>query len=410
MNEYTQRRLPWRRRLICVPAVLLLFVFSAQAQTDAILPPIGGGGGSQFVARCAPSQLLTGVELRTGDDVDAIWSLCVTAYGPTNTGPIEGYQPSQAGANLQLVCPRNAPIVTGMYVKYEGEDTTIVNNIHLFCGVAATSQMPSEFPSAMFDGPAARAGTNIFGGGGGFTSQGSYTQYCPTGLVAVGINGRSGIWLDAVGLICGPPTLTARAPEPEYKALGRVKLSPTGAPPRSLCDAARSARARNSLAAPGLEAQCRAAGETPPPKALGRVKLSSPPTVQVGPTMTADTNPVMVPVGQASGTTTITWNAAPDYTYSEIYLSVDNGQWSEFARGRNGTKPTTIKPGGSHTFRMMVYEGQAGTPNILTTLTVTAAQGNPDPPICTNARSARARNSPAAPGLEAQCRAQGGTL
>ena len=34
----------------------------------------------------------------------------------------------------------------------------------------------------------------------------------------------------------------------------------------------------------------------------------------------------------------------------------------------------------------------------------------PDPPICTNARSARARNSPAAPGLEAQCRAAGGTL
>jgi hypothetical protein len=33
----------------------------------------------------------------------------------------------------------------------------------------------------------------------------------------------------------------------------------------------------------------------------------------------------------------------------------------------------------------------------------------PEPAICTNARNARARNSPAAPGLEAQCRAQGGT-
>ena len=52
------------------------------------------------------------------------------------------------------------------------------------------------------------------------------------------------------------------APEPRYQALGRVKLPPTGAPPRSLCDAARSARARNSPAAPGLEAQCRAQGGT----------------------------------------------------------------------------------------------------------------------------------------------------
>ena len=32
----------------------------------------------------------------------------------------------------------------------------------------------------------------------------------------------------------------------------------------------------------------------------------------------------------------------------------------------------------------------------------------PDPPICVNARVARARNSPAAAGLEAQCRAAGG--
>ncbi|MEP7147546.1 MAG: tachylectin-related carbohydrate-binding protein [Acidobacteriota bacterium] len=45
------------------------------------------------------------------------------------------------------------------------------------------------------------------------------------------------------------------------KALGRVKLPPTGAsPPRSICDTARDARARNSPAAPGLEARCRAAG------------------------------------------------------------------------------------------------------------------------------------------------------
>ena len=34
----------------------------------------------------------------------------------------------------------------------------------------------------------------------------------------------------------------------------------------------------------------------------------------------------------------------------------------------------------------------------------------PDPPICQNARAARKRGSPAAPGLEAQCKAAGGTL
>jgi hypothetical protein len=34
----------------------------------------------------------------------------------------------------------------------------------------------------------------------------------------------------------------------------------------------------------------------------------------------------------------------------------------------------------------------------------------PDPPICQKARAARQRNSPSFPALEAQCKAQGGTL
>ncbi len=34
----------------------------------------------------------------------------------------------------------------------------------------------------------------------------------------------------------------------------------------------------------------------------------------------------------------------------------------------------------------------------------------PEPAICANARAAKARNSPAAPGLEAQCKAAGGKL
>lgn len=109
-----------------------------------------------------------------------------------------------------------------------------------------------------------------------------------------------------------------------------------------------------------LEAQCRAAGpagEIPPPSA---------------PTITAAPNPVLVPNGQASGTTTITWKSAPGYAYSEIYLSVDNGEWSTFATGDDGSKATTINLGSSYTFRMMVYEGQQGTPKVIATLTIAA--------------------------------------
>ena len=103
-------------------------------------------------------------------------------------------------------------------------------------------------------------------------------------------------------------------------------------------------------------------------------------SAQAQPTITAASNPVVIPIGQASATTTITWKAAPAYNYSEIYLSVDNGAWSEFARGVDGSKPATFKLGSSYTFYMMVYQGQQGTPKVITNLTVTARQGSLPPP------------------------------
>jgi hypothetical protein len=372
-----------------------------------------------------------------------------------------------------------------MHIEIEGRNTQTVNTIQLFCwggertrisrdcapdGIPVKALCPERYPAAEFKAPElwsvfprihlgfakdeqhcqgavakpyvsapqiydSRTGQFVRGGVG-------YQPEPEPGLVAVGISGRSGKWLDAVGLVCGklevtepPAGLKAQgrvrldpgaptgppraicdlarqararnspaAPGLEescraagaagevapVKAQARVKVDPTGAPPaapRAICDLARQARARNSPAAPGLEKSCRdagAAGEVAPIRAQGRVRVTPPdapvvppadaPVVppQVGPTITANTNPVIVPNGQDAGTTTITWTAAPDYAYSEIYLSVDNGEWSEFARGGDGSKPTTIKPGTSQTFRMMIYEGQAGTPKIIATLTVTA--------------------------------------
>ena len=368
--KYTRRRSEWRSRLIFVPAALLFFVLSAQAQTDVILPPIGGSGGGQFVARCPQGQFLTGFELRTGDDVDAIRPICVTAYGPADVGPLVPGKISfggNGGAPRQLLCPKDAPIVTGMFVRAEGVDTLSVNNIHLWCGVAAATQNLSALPNAVFDGPVEKHNGRDFIWEKDLT-QVNDTQYCPAGLVAVGINGRSGALLDSVGLICGPPKLTPKPPK-----MGSVNRPTTGAQPQPICDRAREARARNSPVATNLEDRCRAAQQRALLKGAGTARETPPVSSGgAGPTITADSNPVIVPNGQNSGTTTITWKPGPDYTYCEIYLSVDNGEWSEFARSPAAAKTTTIKLGSSYTFRMMVYEGQAGTPKIITTLTVTA--------------------------------------
>jgi hypothetical protein len=223
-------RLPQRLlHLISVTSVMLLLAIPVFAQPDAFLPPIGGTGGGQYIARCNSGQYLTGFQLRTADDVDAIRPLCVSIYGPDEVSaadPFRSYLGGDGGEKRDIVCPSNTPIVVGLKIGWEGQETTIVNNIHLFCGLAAANQTISEFPSAVFDGPIIKGDPRPFTGAF-ITAVTFRTQRCPDGYIALGINGRSGKWVDSVGLICGVPRFT-RNPNPSrtvVPSIGRVKTT-----------------------------------------------------------------------------------------------------------------------------------------------------------------------------------------
>ena len=208
-------------RVVFSPVCLAMILGCAVTQADQALVPIGGSGGGPFTARCAQGAMLTGLELSTGDDVDAIRPVCAVAYQPEQAGPAMPY-PSRYGGNgggatSQLICPDATPVITGLYVQAEGADTTIVNRVHLFCGLAEATARRGAYPGPAYDGPKEESG----GIWSHFSSPFDDTAFCPAGLVAVGINGRSGIWLDAVGLVCGAPTLTE---DPSRgKVLGRLK-------------------------------------------------------------------------------------------------------------------------------------------------------------------------------------------
>ncbi|PWT92888.1 MAG: hypothetical protein C5B55_05485, partial [Blastocatellia bacterium] len=303
-------------RLIGIPLVMLLMAPLAEAQ-DRVMPAVGGPGGGRFEARCPSGQMLGGFELRVGDDVDAIRPLCRTLavnlvkihvnvhrdlhdnlvpehdeerveYGVNGAAiaPTDWYG-GGGGSVKFLTCPSNKPLVSAIYVEAEGVDTVIVNRITLLCEVVSGG-VPTESRDRKFwenyplentiQGPNYNK-THP----GGFQSQATETNgtsICPDSnnhaTKAVGISGRSGRWLDAVGLICGDEKL----PPTPVQAVGRTKAPPPqpGASPTpslTICQAARMARARNSPAAAGLEAQCRAAGaagEPPPVKAVERVK------------------------------------------------------------------------------------------------------------------------------------------
>lgn len=120
----------------------------------------------------------------------------------------------------------------------------------------------------------------------------------------------------------------------------------------------------------------------------------------------------------------------PDITNVPPYLRDPNHYW-RFGTADHGEG--YLQSGYSRSWTPAMYQGPPPTSPTATktprgpTRIIDAARGNatettarndavrdavnapPDPPICVSARSARARNSPAAPGLERQCREQGGT-
>jgi len=245
------------------------------ARADDYLPPLGGGGGAQFKTLCGDGQNLAGFDLRTGADIDAVRPVCVYGSGQTNQGPggaryvfrTDWYGTPGARTD-QLLCPSSTPIVLAMHIISEGIHTITVNNIALFCGQADIKNTVAAYPQAIFDAPNYVPNTGFLGlGNPDVASYGGGAEQCPAGEVAIGMHGRSGVWVDAMGLICGAPRLPVAA-----KALGRTGVASTVSPGETICGRAADAQARKSPLAATLAAQCQAVRASQAPVALGRTE------------------------------------------------------------------------------------------------------------------------------------------
>ena len=254
------------RALAVTIMVAPFLAMGAQAQTR--LEPLGGSGGSPFEALCPAGKLVNGLDLRVGAYIDAARPICVTAVAPGLAGSelvVGPYSGGPGGHPIRITCPLAQPVVVGMYVLFEGREIATATHIHLFCGVIAEgAQQGQQFPSASFDA-APIQDPPLFAP---FNQGGDGAQACSPGQVAVGIHGRAGDWLDAVGLVC------AAAPfvKPPVK-LGRVQHA-GGGPQLSICQRAEDALARKAPTAGALFDLCVAS--KPPPVVLGRSQPTSP--------------------------------------------------------------------------------------------------------------------------------------
>lgn len=165
-----------RQLLFTIFAGLSVITSPASAQ-ERFTHVWGGKGGKQFVLRCPVGSVLTGVSALAGAYVNNIAPIC-DGYRMPGTGG--------GGDRSTVVCPSNS-VVRKMQVISLRSENLLVKALKLYCfskvDGAATAEVPLNTP-------------------------GRYTGFYPTDHVdcgsrnAIGLQGRSGASVDAVGLIC----------------------------------------------------------------------------------------------------------------------------------------------------------------------------------------------------------------
>lgn len=187
---------------------MLLFVIALTlpvlvgATTD--LGPYGSSGGNAFRAECPRGSYLVGLQGKAGDWVDRIEMLCASwmhsgqIFGPSSVvgsfGDSRGGRTTFGNCNDGSVKNR---AIHSWSVTVLRSDKPFVNKLGVQCVALGPPGPPGTFVFGSSSAPSNRPFNEPFG-------LSNPDQVCPVGEAAVGIHGRAGLFLDAVGLICGP--------------------------------------------------------------------------------------------------------------------------------------------------------------------------------------------------------------
>ena len=210
--------------LICLAAATAVCTaglsHAAAQQPDVLLSPVGGSGGGPFQARCPQGEHLMGLNLRAGHNVDAVQPVCGSASGPSGPMRVGREMPRYGGSGgdpRSLMCPPQTPVLIATYTSAEGVGVVALKVLYLYCGIVAGQQVLSEMPAVYFAGPA--QSQSILPGASAVRTSSGY-KICPAGMIPVGVHGRSGALVDALGLICGSPQI---AEDRSGRTLGKRK-------------------------------------------------------------------------------------------------------------------------------------------------------------------------------------------
>lgn len=158
---------------------------------------IGGGGGSPFSSYCGPTAYMTRVDARAGAWIDGVYAIC-GVLGADNLSFVSNLYPSYVGGgggaapDYKLNCPDPHQVVTQLEVEVvHVGGATYVSNLWVDC-------MRIGNPA---DRPGSWSARNTPNAPDATYERRGFVR-CPEGQWAVGLQGRAGIYIDSIGLLC----------------------------------------------------------------------------------------------------------------------------------------------------------------------------------------------------------------
>jgi hypothetical protein len=184
--------------------VLVLLVFSAMLPAAALAgntPLFGGPGGEAVNFSCRDGDYLVGLMGRVGDWMDQVRAICAPWWADQRkfgvTVPGIPFGTSRGGSMFERTCPRGYAIagLRGWYIVGDEHQAKFIANLTASCVAVEPPWDRQEFTvGALAYGQKHGGYTPNYGGG----------QACPAGELAVGLHGRAGLFVDALGLVCAP--------------------------------------------------------------------------------------------------------------------------------------------------------------------------------------------------------------
>lgn len=223
-------RLSLIRRLSAMLLAIATLAMSpgmSAAQTETV----GGVGGSAFSLPCpqdAPYML--GVAVRAGGIVDAIRANCMGWDGAARqyrSPPKFTEFSGGAGGSLQQNGCSADRYVSGIRVGFSR-----VRNRLLYLDYI-------ELKCSVISGYGGDVSVCLSTGDGCWSGAGEFARSCPSGQAAIGLQGRSGAFVNALGLLCGPkprPIQISAPPRPQPVPGGTASSDPCAAAPADMRD------------------------------------------------------------------------------------------------------------------------------------------------------------------------------